>query len=132
MIHKVAHVHGDRYGWMRDVLETYVPFMDEMAEHMGKEDRVLFPMIRALERGEGGEAVGNPIRAMEHEHASAGDAMSKIRELTSGFTPPMDACNTFRATLDGLAELESDLHQHVHKENNVMFPRALDLAAAAA
>jgi regulator of cell morphogenesis and NO signaling len=62
---------------------------------------------------------------MEHEHDDAGRALLRMRELTSGFTPPVDACNTFRAMLDGLAELETDTHRHVHKENHVLFPGAL-------
>ena len=141
MIHKVAAVHGDHHPWMREVLEVYVPFMDELIEHMAKEDQVLFPMIRTLETGRAGVtsesedcggSIGNPIRMMEHEHDGAGDALAKIRELTDGFTPPHGACNTFRATLDGLRELEADMHQHVHKENNVLFPRALALEAETA
>lgn len=130
MIHKVAAVHGDRCPWMRDVLEAYLPFMDEMTGHMRKEEGVLFPLIRGLESvGDGGAAgggmsVAGPIRMMEHEHDGHGQALARIRELTDGYTPPLGACNTFRATLDGLAELEADMHQHVHKENNVLFPRA--------
>jgi len=136
MITKVAAVHGDRYPWMRDVLAVYRDLMNEMLEHMGKEERVLFPAIRALESGGTPEAVpcggtiARPIGVMESEHESAGAALAKIRELTSQFTPPMDACNTFRAALDGLRELEADMHQHVHKENNVLFPRALRLGSA--
>ena len=66
---------------------------------------------------------------MEFEHESAGNALAKLRSLTAGFTAPADACGTFRAMLAGLARLESDLHQHVHKENNVLFPRAIELEA---
>jgi regulator of cell morphogenesis and NO signaling len=61
---------------------------------------------------------------MEHEHAEAGEALQRMRDLTDGFTPPEGACNTYRAMLDALTELERDMHQHVHKENNVLFPRA--------
>lgn len=138
MIAKVAAVHGDWCPYMREVLEVYVVFMDELTHHMMKEERVLFPMIRAIEAGDRhaaahcGGTIANPIRVMEHEHDGAGDALAKMRELTSGFTPPPNACNTFRATLDGLRELEADMHQHVHKENNVLFPRALQLEASRA
>jgi regulator of cell morphogenesis and NO signaling len=62
---------------------------------------------------------------MEHEHHDAGDALAKLRELTDDYTPPEWACNTYRAMLDALAHLERDMHQHVHKEDNVLFPRAL-------
>ena len=66
---------------------------------------------------------------MESEHDQAGGALAKMRELTDGFTPPDWACNTYRAMLDALAQLELDLHQHVHKENNILFPRAIALEA---
>jgi regulator of cell morphogenesis and NO signaling len=133
MIARVAAVHGDRYPWMRDVLEVFVPFTRELASHMLKEEQVLFPMIRGLQAGRTGLAghcggtIANPVRMMEHEHDDAGDALRRMHELTDGYTPPADACNTFRAALDGLRELEQDMHQHVHKENNVLFPRALEL-----
>ncbi|MCC6681461.1 MAG: iron-sulfur cluster repair di-iron protein [Phycisphaeraceae bacterium] len=135
MIAKVAAVHGDRYPWMRDVAAVFGPFMQELSSHMMKEEQVLFPMIRAMEAGETqaachcGGTIANPVRMMEFEHDDAGEALRRMRELTDGYTPPVDACNTFRATLDALHELEQDMHQHVHKENNVLFPRALALEA---
>ena len=76
--------------------------------------------------------MNHPIRVMEHEHDDAGAALARMRELTSGFTAPADACNTFRAALDGLAELERDMHQHVHKENNILFPAAVALEQSSA
>ncbi len=124
MARKVASVHGERCPWMRDVLEIFEPFMEEMIHHMEKEEGLLFPLIRELEAGADADVAG-PIRAMEQEHDEAGDALARMRALTDDFTPPLGACNTFRATLDALAELESDMHQHVHKENNVLFPRAI-------
>ena len=135
MVHKVAAVHGDRCPWMRDVLEVYLPFMDDMTQHMTREEGVLFPLIRQLDGGgggasgggSGGMSVAGPINMMEREHDGHGDALARIRELTDNFTPPLGACNTFRAALDGLRELEADMHQHVHKENNVLFPRAIEL-----
>jgi regulator of cell morphogenesis and NO signaling len=73
--------------------------------------------------------VNNPIRVMEYEHDSAGTALERIRALTNGYRAPGDACATFRALVDGLAELEGDLHRHIHKENNILFPRAAELEA---
>jgi regulator of cell morphogenesis and NO signaling len=70
-------------------------------------------------------SVQNPINVMEHEHDAAGAALERMRMLTNEFTPPEDGCNTYRAMLDGLAELEADLHLHIHKENNILFPRAI-------
>lgn len=133
MLVKVAAVHGDHCPWMRDVLAVFEPFTREMTDHMMKEEQALFPMIRALESG-GNEVAGhcggtiaNPVHRMELEHDDAGEALRRMHELTDGYTPPVDACNTFRAALDGLRELEQDMHQHVHKENNVLFPRAMEL-----
>ena len=137
MITKVATVHGDRCPWMRDVLAVFEPFIKELSSHMMKEEQVLFPMIRAMESGKThaadhcGGTIANPVRMMEHEHRDAGEALRRMNELTNGCTPPADACNTFRATLDGLRELEADMYQHVHKENNVLFPRAVELEIAA-
>lgn len=133
MIHKVAAVHGERYPWMIEVLEEFVPFTRELTSHMMKEEQVLFPMIRRME-ADGtraadhcGGTIANPVRMMEHEHDDAGDALRRMNELTNGYSPPADACNTFRASLDGLREVELDMHQHVHKENSILFPRALEL-----
>lgn len=132
MIRKVAAVHGDKHPWMHEVRSVFDELHAEMQSHMMKEEHVLFPIIRRLERGESNAAfhcggVANPIRVMEHEHDSAGGALSRMRQLSSDYTPPEGACNTFRAMLDGLRELEEDMHQHVHKENNILFPRALQV-----
>jgi len=125
---RVAIKHGDREPELRAVAEIVREFAEEMFDHMAKEERILFPIIRALDQ-KGGAApapsLANPIRQMEAEHVNAGDALVRLRELTHAFSPPADACNTHRALFAGLAQLETDLHQHVHKENNILFPRAL-------
>ncbi len=131
MVRKVAAVHGDNHPWMVEVDSVFRAFSAELQSHMMKEENVLFPLIRGLESGQPGPdhacgmGLAAPIRAMEHEHDNAGDAMEKIRDLSDDYAPPVDACNTFRAMLDGLQDLEKDMHQHVHKENNVLFPKAL-------
>jgi regulator of cell morphogenesis and NO signaling len=96
---------------------------------MLKEEQILFPMVRELEQAQGAPAfhcgtVRNPIAVMEHEHDDVGAALERLRALTSDFTPPADACNTFRATMAALEELERDMHVHIHKENSILFPRA--------
>lgn len=126
---KVARVHGDRFTWLPECHRTLEDLRAELEQHMMKEERVLFPIIKELEDATGEVSMhcgslNAPISVMEHEHDNAGRALSTLRRLTSAFVPPEDACNTFRAWLHGLAELESDLHQHIHKENNVLFPRA--------
>lgn len=129
MIDKVARVHGKNHPFMVEVASVFHGFADELLAHMLKEERVLFPAIAALESGAEGVNVTMPIRVMNGEHDSAGDALKKMRALTSGFVTPEGGCNTFRASLAGLEELEADLHEHVHLESNVLFPRALQLVA---
>lgn len=126
---KVSGAHGERRPEMREVRDVFLRFRGELEMHMAKEEMVLFPMIRTMEESTSLPAfhcgsVTNPIRMMEHEHDDAGVALARMRALTHDYSPPADACNSFRALLDGLRELELDMHAHVHKENNVLFPRA--------
>lgn len=134
MAAKVAAVHGQGHPELPELARTFNEFAGEMMEHMQKEDRMLFPMIRAIERGEqptaGPSKLSMPVSMMMHEHNDAGRSLEHMRALTDGYKPPMDACNTYRALFDGLAEVEHDTHVHVHKENNILFPRALDAASA--
>jgi regulator of cell morphogenesis and NO signaling len=130
---RVAEKHGWRDSRLPAVADTVRTLAGEMFHHMAKEEQVLFPLVRELERtgtvsGHCG-SIANPIRQMEYEHDGAGAAVARLRELTDGFVPDADACNTHRALLAELARLETDLHEHVHKENNVLFPRALALEA---
>lgn len=130
MTKKVAAVHGDTHAGLKELADVFESFAYGLASHMEKEERVLFPMIRVLEQGgpAGGPGIDAPVAAMEEEHDEAGQALQAMRRLTDGFTPPRDACNTYRAMLDGLAQLKADMHAHVHKENNILFPRAQRLA----
>ena len=132
MAQKVAKVHGQNHPETRELVHVFVGLRMELEKHMIKEEQVLFPAIRQMEGEE--QAVhfpfgtlANPIRMMEQEHDNAGNALGRIRELTRDFLPPDDACNTYRALFDGLRELELDMHQHIHKENNVLFPRAMEM-----
>ena len=131
LIDKVNGVHGTAYPWLEEVRQTFADLVAELEPHMAKEEQVLFPMIRELDRAIDAPSfhcgsVSNPIRLMEHEHDAAGFALNRLRELTFHFAPPEGACNSFRAMLDGLAALETDLHLHIHKENNVLFVRAVE------
>ena len=132
LTNKVATVHGESDPRLRRIHEVFLQFQAELQAHMMKEEVVLFPLIRQLEMTEALPefhcgSIANPIRQMEHEHHGAGDALEQFRALTDEFTPPGWACNTYRAMIDALAELERDMHQHVHKEDNVLFPKALAL-----
>ena len=122
MARKVVDVHRDkRPEMLPELLAVYAGMKEELEQHMAKEEQILFPMIQ---RGRGAMALG-PISVMEQEHASAGRALQRLRELTGDYTVPEEACNTWRALWHGLADLERSLHQHIHLENNILFPRAL-------
>jgi len=133
---KIAEVHGQRHPELVHVGTLFARVADEMVEHMAKEEDLLFPFIAALERAvnEGGPrppapfgTVANPIHVMEAEHEFVGDAMAEMRHLTGGFGAPDDACETYRVCLRELEAFERDLHDHVHLENNVLFPKAAAL-----
>jgi regulator of cell morphogenesis and NO signaling len=133
---KVAEVHGARRPATRTVASLFADTAADLERHMEKEERILFPYIRALVHANehGGPrpanpfgSVRNPIRMMEAEHSAAGSDMRAIRALTGDYEPPPDACITWRACYAALAEFERDLHQHVHLENNVLFPAAVRL-----
>ena len=122
MARKVLDVHGagdpERFG---RIVSVVVALRAELESHMMKEERILFPMIQS---GSGAMA-GGPISVMEDEHESAGALLRELRELTNGYEVPEEACNTWRALWFGLAALEAEMHQHIHIENNILFPRAL-------
>jgi len=121
MADKVLAVHGEKMPEVLGELQrVFTGLRVELEGHMAKEEQILFPMIRA---GRGTDA-GAPIAVMEHEHASAGAALERIRELTDDFQLPEGACTTWTALWAGLAELEKELHQHIHLENHILFPRA--------
>jgi|DewCreStandDraft_4_1066084.scaffolds.fasta_scaffold43304_3 regulator of cell morphogenesis and NO signaling len=126
---KVASRHGERRPEYVEVADVFGALRAELESHMMKEEMILFPICRQLDEAEGPAAfhcgsVRNPIRVMEIEHDHAAAALQRMRQLTAGFTPPDDACTTLRVMLDSLAVLEKDLHEHIHKENNILFPRA--------
>jgi regulator of cell morphogenesis and NO signaling len=130
LTNKVAAVHGPNHPELRKLREVFVEFKQELELHMHAEEQVLFPQIKRLEAGAapagsaGGE-INTPIAHLVKEHDDAGVAMEVMRRLTGGYAAPADACNTYRAMLDGLAELETEMHRHVHAENSILFPRAM-------
>jgi len=122
MAQKVNDVHGHKQpDTLPAILATVIALKAELESHMAKEEQILFPMVRA---GRGHEA-GGPVSVMEQEHEAAGAALARLRELTNGYEVPAEACNTWRALWHGLAALEQAMHQHIHLENNILFPRAL-------
>ena len=132
---KVARVHGEKEPRMIELASVFQNLKQELEQHTMKEETVLFPYIRELEREEISSSprfgtVANPIRCMEFEHEEAGQALEKMRALTDGYTPPADACGSWRALLAGLIALDEDLRTHIHKENSILFPKALKLENA--
>ena len=123
MADTVAEVHRDKDPERLNELRGLVTDLArELEQHMQREERVLFPLFRT---GRGMEA-GGPIAVMEAEHEAAGAALRRIRELTGDYTLPPGACTTWNALWHGLEALEVSLHEHIHLENNVLFPRALE------
>lgn len=138
MTRKVAAVHGDREPRLLELRQVFRLFQEEIGNHLFVEEQAVFPLIRNLDHGfpmedtESAPPLHIPFDQMEREHQSAGAALARFRELTDDFTPPDWACNTYRAMVDALHELEQDTHRHVHKENNLLFPQALEREKTAA
>ncbi|MBN8710437.1 MAG: iron-sulfur cluster repair di-iron protein [Verrucomicrobia bacterium] len=130
MAHRVAQVHGPHTPSLLQVSDVFTGLFQELDSHMMKEEQILFPAILAMNQsGEAMLPLDGPIACMIHEHDDAGEALRRLRELTHGYQPPADACNTYRALFDGLKDLEEDLHRHIHLENSVLFPAAEQMAA---
>jgi regulator of cell morphogenesis and NO signaling len=125
LIGKVARVHGERHPYMVELLEVYRPFAEDMLDHMRKEEHALFPAIEDVAAGRKID-LSRPISVMSRDHDEAGAALERMRGLTNGYEPPEGACSSFRAALAGLAELEQDLFEHVHLENNILFRRVAE------
>jgi regulator of cell morphogenesis and NO signaling len=125
LIGKVVNAHGDKDPRFHELAHVFAELQAELMPHMMKEERILFPLIRRRNEP-GAPSASGPISVMEAEHDSAGDALASMRRLTDGYQAPEWACNTLRALMDGLQELEQDLHAHIHKENNILFPRVLE------
>ena len=130
LVNKVDDVHGDRHPELARVRAAFTEAVAALDPHMTTEERVLFPAISRMEKTQAPAASGSfaaTIDQLRAEHDAVGDTFKEIRSLTGGYAAPEDACNSYRAMLTGLEEMELDLHEHIHKENNVLFPRALEL-----
>lgn len=135
---KVAFKHGDHYPYMKEALELFTHLKNEMYMHLQKEEVILFPRIKELEslmqynqqRQVDKNYIYGPVGVMENEHDEAGEIMYRIREITGNYEAPEGACTTFKLVLDELKAFEEDLHQHVHLENNLLFPKAEEILAS--
>lgn len=138
---KVATRHGEKHAELGQIQHLVESLSEELLGHLKKEEMILFPYIQELEQSVADcgprplgcfGSVRNPIRMMMAEHDAAGEAMAEIRELSQDFTPPASACPTYRGFYQALWEFERDLHRHVHLENNILFPRAIELEESCA
>lgn len=136
---KVVNRHGGSMPELGSIQNRLSMLSAELIQHCAKEEVVLFPYIAGLERAisMGGTqphgcfgSVANPIAMMTQEHDTAGAHLAEIRQLSQEFTPPAGACPTFHAFYNGMREFEQDLHQHIHLENNILFPRAIAMEGA--
>ncbi len=136
---KVCSVHGNNHPELFELREIFRGLAQELGTHLMKEEMVLFPYIERMEESVLQKepilpppfgTVQNPVAMMEHEHDSAGNALRALRAASNGYTAPADGCVSFQTLYKTLAELEADLHQHIHLENNILFPRAIALEKA--
>jgi regulator of cell morphogenesis and NO signaling len=133
---KVFSRHGDTHPELAEIRDIFHALADELLMHMRKEEMMLFPYIERLERAADTNGVpslppfgtvNNPVRMMIFEHDQAGDMLRKMRLLSSDYTAPEGACPSYKGLYAGLEYLEADLHRHIHLENNILFPQAIDL-----
>ena len=133
---KVTSKHGQNHPKLINVADNFTVVYKDLKQHMMKEEQLLFPYIKYLVNIRNNSAapeapffgsIKNPIQMMEAEHESAGNLLADIAILTYNYTPPADACNTFKIFYQELREFEQDLHKHVHLENNILFPRSVEL-----
>ena len=136
---KVCSVHGQNHPELQKVRASFRGLVQELTTHMMKEEMVLFPYIVRMEEAfiqkepvlpSPFGSVQNPVSMMEHEHDSAGNALRAMREASRGYTVPPKACISYQTLYKALADFETDLHQHIHLENNILFPRAIAMEKA--
>ena len=136
---KVVAVHGENHPELQHLRAWFRGLAQELTTHMMKEEMVLFPYIVRMEEAVIQRdpvlpppfgTVRNPVSMMMHEHDTAGDALRAMREASAGYTPPPDACISYQTLYKALADFEKDLHQHIHLENNILFPRAIEMERA--
>lgn len=132
LVDRVVGAHAERHPELLDVQRSFGELRTDLEPHLMKEERMLFPMIRALDTADTVPefhcgSVRNPIGVMCSEHDLAGELLAELRDLTDTWSVPDDGCASYDALYRGLAELEADTHMHIHIENNILFPAAIDL-----
>ena len=138
LLARVRAKHGGNHPELARIEEQFLGLQQEMHAHVQKEEQILFPYIEKLERAEVGkeeieppffQTVRNPVHMMMQEHDSAGEVLKAMRKLSNGYRAPAEACESYREVYRSLEEFEADMHTHVHLENNILFPRAVELEA---
>ncbi len=128
MAERVARVHGPHTPSLIDLLQEFIEVATELGYHMKKEEMILFPAIESLDSGRSGLMhIDSPIECMMEEHEKTTQGIQRLRELTHDYTPPAEACNTYRALFAGLADLEVNTRRHIYLENEILFPSARKL-----
>jgi regulator of cell morphogenesis and NO signaling len=136
LLEKVCRVHGQNHPELLAIRESFRGLAQELTSHMMKEEVILFPYIARMDEAVTQKdpvppapfgTVRNPVTMMMHEHDSAGDALRAMRQSSSAYQTPPDACISYQTLYSALAEFEADLHQHIHLENNILFPRAIEM-----
>jgi regulator of cell morphogenesis and NO signaling len=135
-LEKCIAAHGERHPELVRIRHTFAAMSGEMAQHMAKEELILFPAITRMATGRAGQpgaaaSLSQPVKMMMTEHDHSGRDLAEIRKLSGDFMAPPDACNTYRTLYEALEGFERDMKQHVHLENNILFPRALAVEAEA-
>jgi regulator of cell morphogenesis and NO signaling len=139
LLEKVCSVHGKNHPELFEVQEAFKGLAQELGAHMMKEEMILFPYIIRMDAAVAGKkaiapapfgSVQNPVAMMEHEHDSAGNALRAMKRASNGYSAPTDGCISYQTLYKALAAFEADLHQHIHLENNILFPRAVALEKA--
>lgn len=135
-LEKLTKVHGKNHPELFEIYDLFRASAGDLTKHLKKEELILFPFIKKMTEAKliNNEldepffgTVENPISMMKHEHETEGDRFAKISELSNSYTPPADACNTYKVTFSMLKEFEEDLHKHIHLENNILFPKAIKM-----
>lgn len=133
---KIAGVHGGRHPELGEVADLVRALRADLEQHLAKEERILFPHVQELATAGATSfppgALQGPVSVMLADHDRAGELLARLRAVTGGYQVPSDGCASYQACYEGLAELESDTHLHVHKENNLLFPAVERLEAAGA
>jgi regulator of cell morphogenesis and NO signaling len=125
LINKVASRHGGHHPELVELERTFEKFKSETLDHIEREEATVFPALNKKDSTLSKADIENYLNALDSEHIEAGEALEKMNQLTNGYTPPAGACTTYHVMLNSLALLEKNMHEHVHKENHILFPHAL-------